>query len=60
MLPAVPITSPTVLVAFAITGGVPHIKSTGNVKSVPPPATAFTAPAVHPAAMRARSSRRVM
>jgi hypothetical protein len=44
MPPEVPATSASVLVALAITGGVPNNSNTGNVINVPPPATALTAP----------------
>ena len=52
MLPAVPIISATVLVAFATTGGVPKNNSTGKVRMVPPPAMELIMPAM--AAARAR------
>src|SRR3954468_9983998 len=44
MLPDVPITNASVLVAFATIGGVPNNSSVGKVTSVPPPATALIAP----------------
>src|SRR5882757_7847720 len=44
MLPEVPRTSASVLVALATIGGVPNRSSVGNVTSVPPPATALIAP----------------
>src|SRR5580765_1758831 len=44
MLPEVPRTSASVLVALATMGGVPNRRSVGNVTSVPPPATALIAP----------------
>ena len=50
MLPAVPMTSASVLVALAMIFGVPKKISTGKVTSVPPPATALIAPAAAPAA----------
>ena len=51
ILPAVPITRATVLVALAVTGAVPNSSSTGKVIIVPPPATAL----MSPAAMAARA-----
>ena len=54
ILPAVPMTKATVLVALAITGGVPQRRRTGKVISVPPPAMALTAPAAVAAAKRAK------
>ena len=47
-------TKATVLVALAITGGVPQRRRTGKVISVPPPAMALTAPAAVAAAKRAK------
>jgi hypothetical protein len=44
MLPEVPMTRASVLVALAMIGGVPKSSSAGNVTSVPPPATALIAP----------------
>src|SRR5260370_41496384 len=44
MLPEVPTTSAKVLVALAMTGGVPKNSRVGKVTRVPPPATAFMAP----------------
>ena len=37
------------LEAFATIGGIPAAKNTGNVKNVPPPATALLTPAAMPA-----------
>ena len=44
MLPEVPMTSASVLVALAMIGGVPKSSRAGKVTSVPPPATALIAP----------------
>src|SRR5436189_6087480 len=46
----------TLLVTFAATGGIPSAVITGNEISVPPPATAFTAPAASAAAPNSKSS----
>jgi hypothetical protein len=48
-------TRPTVLVAFAISGGIPRPISAGKVSSVPPPAIAFIVPATAEMAAMARS-----
>ena len=45
MLATCPGHSATVLVAFALTGGMPMNSSVGNVTKLPPPATALMAPA---------------
>jgi len=54
MLPAVPRTSASVLVAFAISEPVPRRINVGKVTSVPPPATAFIEPATIAAAASSR------
>jgi len=46
----VPSTIAAALVALAMTGGTPIARSAENEKIVPPPATAFSAPARKPAA----------
>src|SRR3954465_7576043 len=48
-LASVPGNSATVLEAFAIVGGNPARVSAGKLTNVPPPATAFIAPAIKPA-----------
>src|SRR6267154_184488 len=57
MLPAVPMTSASVLVALAMIAGVPQSSSVGKVSNVPPPAMALIAPAAVAEATRARISR---
>ena len=44
----------TVLVTFAATGGIPSAVITGKEISVPPPATALTAPAASAATPKVR------
>ena len=56
MLPEVPITSASVLVALAMIGGVPNNSSAGKVISVPPPATALMAPPAAAAIIKPRIS----
>ena len=46
MLPTDAGMRPTVLVAFAISGGIPRPMSAGKVSNVPAPAIAFIAPAI--------------
>ena len=49
-------TSASVLVAFAMIGGVPKKSSAGNVTRVPPPATTLTAPPAAAASISPRIS----
>jgi hypothetical protein len=49
-----------VLVALATTGETPRKMSDGTVKKLPPPATAFNAPASSAAPLTHRSSRSVI
>jgi hypothetical protein len=52
----VPKTSASVLVALAVSGGVPKNNKAGNVISVPPPATALITPAAPAADAKAMTS----
>ena len=56
MLPEVPITSASVLVALATIGGVPNNNNAGKVIRVPPPATALMAPPAAAAIIKLRIS----
>src|SRR5208282_1049646 len=56
---AVPTQSDRVLVAFAGTGATPVNRSAGNAMKLPPPATAFMAPASAPAKKRKVASDRL-
>jgi hypothetical protein len=64
MLLSAPGRSATVLVAFATSGDNPAAMSDGNVRSVPPPATAFITPprkaATAATAMRTNDTEKVM
>jgi hypothetical protein len=55
MLLTAPGQSATVLVALATRGDMPRPMSTGNVRSVPPPAMAFITPATPDVRMIAKN-----